>query len=418
MAQTESQVASLELEKVKQYMEVLFDSESPFWRWLSNASDDTIVSYRDIRVPMQIRPGGKYRSWDPEGGDLGRGEGDTYVHGTTRPVSRLLAIEWNWKTKYATNKRVKAIRDAVRKNIANAVSEYNRAMDSELVGSNNGVLATVSGVSGTTVTFTGAFGSRRLRPGQSVQFYDAVTTGVGLGDYRGLGDIVTVDVESRTCELASAVTGLAAGDVAVVEGAAAASDDPTAIDAFNGVQQANDASSTGSYLGLDRATYPELRGNKVDAGGSFTLAAPRAALRKIGNRLGKSAVMKLEWWCHPTQRDAYEDIGILVSTIDKMPTGNQKMDLYFAEDGLQIAGHKMMTHYSWDTDRMDGLMKKCFHKIEIEKAKPLKVDDMGPIYSLYGSSGGIQAANIWYMGGISQFYCSKPSGLAYVDNLT
>lgn len=415
---TEANVASLELEAVMRYMEKLFDSEAPFWRWLSKASDVKVVSYRDIRVPMQIRPGGKYRSWDPEGGDLGRGGNDLYVHASTSPVSRLLALEWNWKAKFATNKKAKAIRDAVRKNISSAVSEYNRALDSELVGSDNGVLATVKSVSGTTLTLSDSVGSRRLRPGQDVQIYDASNSGVGLGDYRGLGTIEWVDADTKTAKLAAAVAGVTAGDVLIVEGAAAKSNAPTSIDAFNGVQHANDASQTGSYLGLDRSSYPELRGNKVDGGGAFTLASPRAALKKIGNRLGKGNTKGLVWWCHPDQRDAYEDIGMLVNVVNKDASGSQKLDLYYSEDGLKLQGRKLMTHYSWDNDRLDGLTKKCFHKIEIEKAKPIKVDSMGPIYTLYGASGGIKASNVWYMGGISQFYCSKPSGLCYVDNLT
>lgn len=32
-----------------------------------------IVSCRDMRVPLEIRPGGKFGYFDPEGGSLGRG---------------------------------------------------------------------------------------------------------------------------------------------------------------------------------------------------------------------------------------------------------------------------------------------------------------------------------------------------------
>ena len=421
-------VEAEELEKVQPHLEKLFEVEAPFWKALSKgAGSPTVVSYKEVRVPMRIRPAGQYRAFDPEGGDLGRGGGSLWQELKVTTAARLLAIEWNWKAKWATNNTKKALRNAVREDITAAVSEWNRAIDCEMVGSNDSRLGTVASVVDSTdhdeVKMNSDFGARRVRAGQQIVFF-SVKAGGGLNKWKGTATVQYVDVESRVIKLVKRPSGpksdldLAAGDVIVVEGAVGAADEGAGgASHFNGVQYCNDGASTGTYLDLDRATYPEIRGNSVDAGGSFTLAAPRSAVRKIGNRLGGAAVKKLTWWCHPDIRDAYEDLGMLISTIQKQPSSSQKMDLYFA-DKLQIAGNPLMEHYSWDKDRMDGISMDCFHRIEVKKPGPIREDNLGPIFSLYGGSGGIAASNIWYMGGVMQTYCSKPSALTLVENLT
>ena len=426
MPTTRSDVQAEELEKVQPHLEKLFEHEAPFWKALSKgAGSPTVVSYKEVRVPMRIRPAGQYRAFDPEGGDLGRGGGSLWQELKVNTAARLLAIEWNWKAKWATNNTKKALRNAVREDITAAVSEWNRAIDCEMVGSNDSRLGTISSIGNTKAsakdifTMSTDFGARRVRAGQKVLVF-SLSSGA-LGTYKGISTVKHVDVESRkiTVEKAPATADPAAADVLVVEGAVEGKDSATGGSHFNGIQYCNDGASTGSYLGLSRTDYPEIRGNSVDAGGSFTLAAPRSAVRKIGNRLGGAEVKKLTWWCHPDIRDAYEDLGMLISTIQKQPSSSQKMDLYFA-DKLQIAGNPLMEHYSWDKDRMDGISMDCFHRIEVKKPGPIREDNLGPIFSLYsnGDDAGLVAANIWYMGGVMQTYCSKPSALTVVENLT
>lgn len=48
-----------------------------------------VVSAREMRIPIEIRPGGKFGSFDPEGGSLGRGYGVSYIRALNHNLSKV-----------------------------------------------------------------------------------------------------------------------------------------------------------------------------------------------------------------------------------------------------------------------------------------------------------------------------------------
>ena len=74
---TEAQVLGVELERVSPKVPTLFDRDDVFYSSIEKRNVETISS-RDMRVPLELRPGGKFGHYDPDGGDLGRGTGPVF----------------------------------------------------------------------------------------------------------------------------------------------------------------------------------------------------------------------------------------------------------------------------------------------------------------------------------------------------
>jgi hypothetical protein len=97
MAQTESQVVAAELERVDPKVPVLFERDAMFYANVEKRPVEK-VSSRDMRIPLEIRPGGLFGYFDPAGGDLGRGEGPSFEKAVISTVSFKYAVEWQKKT--------------------------------------------------------------------------------------------------------------------------------------------------------------------------------------------------------------------------------------------------------------------------------------------------------------------------------
>ena len=77
MAVAEAQVAALELERVIPKVRVLFERDDKFYANIKKR-DVEKISHRQMRVPLELRPGGSFQYFNPDGGDLGRGGGPSF----------------------------------------------------------------------------------------------------------------------------------------------------------------------------------------------------------------------------------------------------------------------------------------------------------------------------------------------------
>jgi hypothetical protein len=116
---------------------------------------------------------------------------------------------------------------------------------------------------------------------------------------------------------------------------------------------------------------------------------------------------------HPAQKQAYEQIGQLVSMIYK-EAKEQKLDMYF--DGMQMAGAPVKTSFNWDKTRIDFVVKDVWGRGEI---LPLDfyTTDGRKIFEIRGASGGVATADIFYMVIGTQTFVSNPAATAYIYSL-
>jgi hypothetical protein len=190
---------------------------------------------------------------------------------------------------------------------------------------------------------------------------------------------------------------------------------PSTLPALYGVPYHHSNASTGTWLGFSRSATPEIRSNRVNAGSAgLSLPLPRLAMNKIGNRVGIDNSFKPNAWMHPAQKQAYEEIGQLVSIINKTAK-DEKLNMYFG-DGMQMAGADVKDSFNWDKTRIDFVTDEVWGRGEILPIGFYKTDGRS-IFEIRGPSGGVMTADIFYMVNGMQTFVSNPAATAYIDAL-
>lgn len=410
MAVVESQVVALELERVIPKIRTLFERDDLFFATIKKR-DVERISNRQMRIPLEIRPGGSFQYFDPNGGDLGRGGGPTFDKAVLTSVFLSENIEYTKLTQWSTDSDRKAVVNAVRRLTATAMDELRRQLDSQLMQAGDGVVGTISAVAtaGGVDTYTldsDGFGARLVRYGQTVQVFNST-----LATLRGSGVITKWDVANKEIDVTPAIAGAVATDVLVVNGIAS----PTSLPAIYGVPYHHSNASTGTWLGFSRSTTPEIRSNGVNAANNaLSLPLPRLAINQIGNRIGINNDFNPTAWMHPAQQQAYEEIGQLVILINKQAK-DESLNMYFG-DNMQMAGAKVKTSFNWNPSRIDFIVEEVWGRGEILPLGFYQTDGRH-IFEIRGASGGVATAEIFYMVIGTQFFVSNPAGTAYIYDL-
>jgi hypothetical protein len=410
MAVVESQVAALELERVLPKIRVLFERDDKFFANIKKR-DVEKISNRQMRVPLELRPGGSFQYFNADGGDLGRGGGPTFDKAVLNSVFVSENIEYTKLTQWATDDESKAITNGVRRLTATALDELRRQLDSQMMQAGNGVIGTVTsdtpaGGSNVITLTTDGFGARLMRYGQTVQIFDTT-----LATLRGSGVITQWDVENKTISITPQIALVAPTDLIVTNGISS----PTSLPALYGVPYHHSNASTGTWLGFSRSATPEIRSNRVNAGSAaLSLPLPRLAINKIGNRVGIDNSFKPNAWTHPCQKQAYEEIGQLVSIINKTAK-EESLNMYFG-DGMQLAGAPIKDSFSWDKTRIDLVVDEVWGRAEILPIGFYTTDGR-KIFEIRGPSGGVMTAEIFYMVCGMQTFVNNPAATAYIDVL-
>jgi hypothetical protein len=364
-----------------------------------------------MRVPLELRPGGSFQYFNPDGGDLGRGGGPTFDKAVLNSVFLSENIEYTKLTQWATDDARKAVINSVRRLTASALDEMRRQLDSQMMQAGDGVIGVVTtdtpaGGSNVITLTTDGFGARLMRFGQTVQVWDAA-----LAVNKGSGQITLYDVENKTINITPQIPAVAPTDKIVTNGIAA----PASLPALFGVPYHHSNASAGTWLGFSRSTTPEIRANRVNAGGAgLTLPLPRLAINKIGNRVGLDNSFNPRAWLHPCQMQAYEEIGQLVSIIQKSAK-EESLNMYFGSN-MQLAGAAATPSYNWDKTRIDFIVDEVWGRGEILPIGFYTTDGR-KIFEIRGPSGGVATAEIFYMVVGMQTYVSNPAACSYIDNL-
>jgi len=406
-----SQVVAVELERVRDKVPTLFERDDTFYSTIEK-KDVEVISTRDMRVPLELRPGGDFSAFDPDGGDLGRGDGPTYDKAVVNAFNMKFACEWTAKSEWGNDDSRKAVLKTFRRLLSTSMAEFRRQVDSQCLTSGNGVLGTISAVSTSSGTDTytlgtDGFGARLLRFGQRINVYDTT-----LATNRTAGGEVKIsfmDYPNKQIKV-PAVSGATATDLVVVAGVSGAS--PTW---FQGVPYHHSSASTGTWLGFDRSLTPEIRANSVSASGSLALPFARLALNKIGDRVGMENMKKATAWMHPCQKQAYEELGQLVSIIHKQAS-DEALDLYFG-DSMQMAGAPIKTHFSWDKTRIDFVVPEVWGRAELHAADFYEVEGRR-LFEVRGLSGGVATSTVFYIVAAFNTFVSNPAICSYISGLT
>lgn len=410
MAVTDANVTALELERVVPKIQTVFERDDKFYANIQKRNVEKI-SNRQMRIPLELRPGGSFQYFSADGGDLGRGGGPQWDKAVLNCVFVSENIEYTKLVQWATDTDRKAITNAVRRLTATALDELRRQLDAQCMQAGNGVIGTVTsdtpaGGSNVIACTTDGFGVRLMRYGQTVQVFNAALT-----VNRGNAQITGWDVENKTVTLTPQIAGVIATDLIVTSGISS----PSSLPALYGVPYQHSNASTGQWLGFSRSATPEIRSNRVNGNSNaLTLPLPRLAINKIGNRVGIDNTFKLGAWMHPCQQQAYEEIGQLVSIINKNAK-DDSLNMYFGNN-MQMAGAAVKCSFNWDMTRIDFVNDAVWGRAEILPVGFYKTDGRN-IFEIRGASGGVATADIFYMVAGLQLFVTNPAATAYIDAL-
>jgi uncharacterized protein YigE (DUF2233 family) len=128
--------------------------------------------------------------------------------------------------------------------------------------------------------------------------------------------------------------------------------------------------------------------------------------------------MKWTAWTHPAQVQSYEEIGQLVVALAAQP-GNGKLNMYYGDgdgQGMQLAGCMLRSDFNWKQSRIDFIPDGVWGWGEILPIGFYTTDGR-KTFEIRSASGGVSAADIFYMVMGRQSFVNNPASISYIDNL-
>ena len=410
-AQANANVLALQLEKVRDKVPLLYERDDILLTMIQQRGDIERVSSRNMRLPLQLVPGGKAGSYNADGGDLGRGSGSQYDVAQVSPIFFRFAVEMTKLAQYATTGRERAVEDNAKREVVNGMRQFRSFLDKLMQTAGNGVLGTVGSFATTTWTMSTPPGAALVYPGQTIQVYDPTLT-----TNRGTANVVSADPISgtQTIVVDGNPTGLTAGDVIVHDGLSGAS--PVSL---FGIKYHQNNATTGTWLNLNRATYPvQLATPRVNAGNAaLTPAAVRLAINKVRKALGINHLSKLIAYMAVEQEHAWENLGITVSQVIKEggSQGGTDLDLLFT-GRKTMSGVPIKSSVNADQTRVDFLDLSHWGRAVLKDIDFYEVNG-NTVFPIYGASGGLAASFIFYFDTAFQIWNDSPRSGAYIDTL-
>jgi hypothetical protein len=414
-AQANANVVALQLEKVRDKVPLLYERDDILLTMIQQRGDVEKVSSRNVRLPLQLVPGGKAGSYNADGGDLGRGSGTSYDVAQISPIFFRFAIEITKLVEYATTGRERAIENATKREVANGMKQFRAFLDKLMQTAGNGVLGTISSVSGSTFTMTVPNGAALVYPGQTIQIYDTTLTTNRNVAASVTTTVLTADpITTQQITVDNVPSGTVATDVIVHDGLTGAQ--PVSL---FGIKYHQNNATTGTWLNLNRATYPvQLQTPRVNAGNAaLTPSNVRLAINKVRKSLGINHISKLIAYMAVEQEHAWENLGITVSQIIKEGGASDGNDLDLLFSGRKtMSGIPIKSSVNADQTRVDFLDLAHWGRAVLKDIDFYEVNG-NTVFPIYGASGGIAASYIFYFDTAFQVWDDSPRTGAFIDTL-
>jgi hypothetical protein len=417
MAQMQNaQTIALQLEKVRDKVPLLYERDDVLLTMIQQRGDVEKVSSRNMRLPLQLIPGGKAGSYNADGGDLGRGSGTTYDVAQVSPIFFRFAVEISKLVEYSTNAKEKAIENAAKREVANGMKQFRSFLDKVIQTAGNGVLGTIGAISGSTFTMNTPPGAALVYVGQTIQIYDPTLTTNRNVAASVVSNVTAADPISstQTITVDNVPSGTSVNDLIVHDGLSGAQ--PVSL---YGVPYHQSNATTGTWLNLNRATYPQqLQTPRVNAANSALVPGyVRLAINKVRKALGIGQLGKLIAYTSVEQEHAWENLGITISQVIKENAGGGANDLDLLFSGRKtMSGVPIKSSINASQTRVDFLDLSHWGRAV---SKDIDYFDIGgqTVFPIYGTSGGIAAAFIFYFDTGFQVWNDSPRSGAYIDSL-
>lgn len=404
--------------------------------------NDLKVSARLCRIPLLVQPGAPFAQFVPDGtGDsMGVGGGSVYDEGVATPVYFVQSCQVTKEAEWATDGEEKALVNVFKEEFKTNLREFRTNLDG-LCASSSGAgdiaTVTVTPSASNAQNFLNVSNANNLRAGS---LYQVLST-IG-GTNRGNIQILTADLANNIVYTIAIggyfyPQGTTAGDILIVSGASGSATGSYAPDRYtsatiaaslNGVPAINVNSSTGSWFGIPRTTYPGVLNAEYVNGASGGLVPQQIMLLESlvqrANGVDAEEMDEFVLTCNVDQITAWESLGLFTTSgvatafvpQDGSKGGDTRTD-YLKKNRIKtIAGHEVIANIKARQQRLDFLSLKYWFRIETKPAALYDVDGV-TVFPLYGSDGGVAPTSAFYFVAGLQLANNKPRSGAYIDTL-
>lgn len=262
----------------------------------------------DFRAPFIYQLPGEAGIFSAAGGSLGNGSGYKASQFVQTTKAFKLGVGLNQDVINSTT-GTKARRSAVKENTKQAMRNYRRMEDimwHNITGT-QGLIALATGYNTNVYTCDEEFGANLAQVGQPLEAFsfDLQTHRTTGSTPDSLPLVTAISKENRTITLDGADGSPAATDYLAFQGVGATPASHHGLYAFNNV------ATTGTLLGVNRATIPEINSNYVDGSSGLTIELGYQITSKIRQRRGSKPT--LTGFAAPAQLLAIYQLGISIS---------------------------------------------------------------------------------------------------------
>lgn len=376
-----------------------------------------MIGERDFRIPALTIFGGDAGTYDPQGGDMGRG---------SMPQGNVMIQSYfPFRLNFEFDKlSIKATTNVGIKNpftfcIANAFKEFMLYRDKWNHGDGTAVLATATNQttvsSNTQYTLDTGYGAQLLRRGQPVTVYSNDLTTIRTTALR----INSLDSGTPTITLNGLVPGVTTTDKICFSGVSGAS--PTGP---RGVAYWISSATSGTTANINRANEPQLISKNVNANSAaFDVEMVMGVYDKILNDRGEVA-QELLGVAAPAQRAAaYKNMvaiqNILLDStkaqaVDRLPTLKGRDSFMWGNVPHYVDIHTLKTTVYYIVPRMFGMARLADVDFFQTDGVP---GERGRFIQIYGGSGG-PAASTWFGLTVEENpYCIDPGAMGLIYTL-
>jgi hypothetical protein len=354
-----------------------------------------------FRVPMAIQANGGYQQITGDGDDMGTGAFTQWQSQLLSPVTFVLGTQVTYLAETATNSKQKSLIDVNSQEFANSLDYFKTGLESLLQGDGSGALdqipstATITGVGSGSGKIVGVTNPNQFQDQQVVQVFSAVG-----GTNRGAATISYVDAPNATLYFSTDLpSGTQTTDFLMVN-ASSTSLVGAAGSSLLGIKAYQTNATTGTLNGLNRANFPgRLSTPTVNLNSNLiTVASGRRGLQQLRTALGADtpALEDLFWYSGLDQEAAIEDLNLNVQVVNQQEVkGDSSIDMGKKNAPATFMGRELLVSTHASKGRIDGICPKYWAIGEMKAPDLYEVKGQS-VFPLYGDSGGLASAHIFY----------------------
>lgn len=373
------------------------------------------IGERDFRAPFLTQNGGRTGTFNSNGGAIGRGTASKGGVFTQTFFSFRIAYELPQLMIDATANADVSKLNAFKKCIKSAIPEMANFVDQQWHGDGTAIIAT--SVSQSTVSSKTVYvmdtvtACRKLRLGQYVVPY--ATGGTALNSGTAVM-IEQIDYASRSVYLNALIGSAAGGDTLCFDGVTGSS--PTGP---QGLKYFHTSSTSGSTLGVSRATTYEVVSNSVAVSGIPNFMSGQKLLDQIIER--RKGVQKgMTWLASEKQKSNLRSQVLTMARFDLNGSGKGLgTDINDDPDSLEFdyCGRRGLVDPHQDNDRMDLVNFSDWSRVQVKDLDYYQQNG-NRFFTIYGSDGS-PAATTWFaLYLLENYVCENPGNGGYLSGLT